>query len=262
MSYAETETDGTTETAHPLSILPQDIRGAGLAPPSRQVPEEEMMRTTRQAYHKAYREKHRAEKAAYMKQYRLDHLDEFKARDRARYEQVYATPEGRAAYNQRNKAYYEGNKEQYFAYARQQRAENPEKFSETRKKWYAKNADKLRAYNRKWTVEQRANDLNARLKHRLRTRLRHALLLTSTPKRCSVLKLIGCSLTELKAHIERQFTDGMSWDRIREIDIDHKRPCAAFDLTDPVQQHACFHFSNLQPLWASDNRRKHKKILS
>ena len=38
--------------------------------------------------------------------------------------------------------------------------------------------------------------------------------------------------------------------------IDHIHPCAAFDLTDPEQQKACFHWSNLQPLWAIDNFRK------
>lgn len=31
---------------------------------------------------------------------------------------------------------------------------------------------------------------------------------------------------------------------------------ASFDMADPVQQKECFHFSNLQPLWAEDNRRK------
>jgi len=35
--------------------------------------------------------------------------------------------------------------------------------------------------------------------------------------------------------------------------IDHKIPCASFDLTDTDQQRACFHYSNLQLLWARDN---------
>ena len=33
-------------------------------------------------------------------------------------------------------------------------------------------------------------------------------------------------------------------------------PCASFDLTDPEQQRQCFHYTNLQPLWAADNIRK------
>ena len=48
----------------------------------------------------------------------------------------------------------------------------------------------------------------------------------------------------------------MSWENMGEWHLDHIRPCASFDLTDPDQQRQCFHYSNLQPLWASDNLSK------
>jgi hypothetical protein len=201
-------------------------------------------------------------KALYNKRYYREHLDEFKAQDRVRYKRLYATPDGKAKILRRNRTWQKQNREKMRAISRAWLHEHPLQAAETRKKWYKKNIDKLRAYNRKWTVDRRANDLNARIKHRLRTRLRCALLLQSAPKRCSVLSLVGCSLPELKVHIERQFKHGMSWKRIREIDIDHKRPCCTFDLTELRQQRACFHFSNLQPLWAPDNRRKRHKILA
>lgn len=55
----------------------------------------------------------------------------------------------------------------------------------------------------------------------------------------------------------------MSWqNRGRGHDkwhIDHVRPCASFDLTDPEQQKQCFHWSNMQPLWQTDNLRKGSK---
>ena len=41
--------------------------------------------------------------------------------------------------------------------------------------------------------------------------------------------------------------------------IDHIKPCASFDLTDPKQQQQCFHYSNLQPLWWYDNLSKGDK---
>ena len=41
--------------------------------------------------------------------------------------------------------------------------------------------------------------------------------------------------------------------------LDHIRPVSSFDLTDPAQQRACFHFSNFQPLWMPDNIRKGAK---
>lgn len=43
--------------------------------------------------------------------------------------------------------------------------------------------------------------------------------------------------------------------------VDHIIPCAAFDLTKPAEQAKCFHYSNLQPLWATDNYRKSNKII-
>ena len=41
--------------------------------------------------------------------------------------------------------------------------------------------------------------------------------------------------------------------------LDHIRPCACFDLTDEAQQRECFHYTNLQPLWATDNMQKSDK---
>ena len=53
----------------------------------------------------------------------------------------------------------------------------------------------------------------------------------------------------------------MSWDNYGKWHIDHIIPCASFDLADETQQRLCFHFTNLQPLEASENMRKGCKIL-
>ena len=42
--------------------------------------------------------------------------------------------------------------------------------------------------------------------------------------------------------------------------IDHIIPCDKFDLTDPKQQEQCFHYTNLQPLWAIENWQKANKL--
>ncbi len=70
---------------------------------------------------------------------------------------------------------------------------------------------------------------------------------------------VGCTLDELKAYLERQFDGVMSWENYGKWHIDHRKPLAKFDLNDPRQIAEAFHFTNLQPLWASDNYRKHDK---
>lgn len=73
-----------------------------------------------------------------------------------------------------------------------------------------------------------------------------------------IFKILGCTITELKAHLESEFTEGMTWDNYGRNGwhVDHIRPCASFNLIDPDQVKACFHYTNLQPLWAADNISK------
>ena len=64
----------------------------------------------------------------------------------------------------------------------------------------------------------------------------------------------------LRAWIESKFLPGMTWENRRQWHIDHIMPLAKFDLSDPAQQAAAFHYTNLQPLWAKDNLRKGDKV--
>ena len=71
------------------------------------------------------------------------------------------------------------------------------------------------------------------------------------------MELIGCSVEELKQHLESQFRDGMSWENYGTTwHIDHIIPCTAFDMTDEEQQRTCFNYKNLQPLLAEENLLK------
>lgn len=99
---------------------------------------------------------------------------------------------------------------------------------------------------------------------RLRMNLRHRVwtALNGVSKSASTAELVGCTMDELRQHIEVQFAEGMTWENHGRDGwhIDHIRPCASFDLTDPEQQRQCFHYSNLQPLWAADNIRKGARV--
>jgi hypothetical protein len=69
------------------------------------------------------------------------------------------------------------------------------------------------------------------------------------------MEYLGCTVAELHSHLESQFTEGMNWGNqgANGWHIDHRKPCASFDLTDPEQQLMCFHYTNLQPMWATSD---------
>lgn len=125
------------------------------------------------------------------------------------------------------------------------------------KKYQIKNKNKIRKRLAKSTLNRYHNDTHFKIKMNLSRRLRQ--FINKEGKR--TIDFIGCSIDYIKTHLEKQFTAGMTWDNYGKWHIDHIMPCASFDLTDPEQQKKCFHYSNLQPLWAVDNLRKSDKVL-
>ena len=106
-----------------------------------------------------------------------------------------------------------------------------------------------------------ATDRNNRMRTILSARMSEVL--RGLSKTARTLELVGCSLHEPWAHLEQQFSPAMSWDNYGYYGwhIDHIRPCSSFDLSDPEQQRLCFHYTNLQPLWAKQNMRKGKQYI-
>lgn len=102
-------------------------------------------------------------------------------------------------------------------------------------------------------------DINFKLVVTLRIRLYHAL--KKNQKVGSAVKDLGCSIPELKEHLEKQFKPGMTWENWSHEGwhIDHIKALANFDLTDRQQFLEANHYTNLQPLWAKDNIRKSNK---
>lgn len=126
-----------------------------------------------------------------------------------------------------------------------------EREKERRRKYYQDNKDKILDYYK--------NNINARISLNLRNRVKSALKNKNVRKTNKTLELVGCTVDELKKHLESTFQDGMTWDNYGKWHIDHIRPCSSFDLTKIEEQKECFNYQNLQALWAEDNLRKSNK---
>ena len=126
------------------------------------------------------------------------------------------------------------------------------------KNYREKNKEKVRERVSNYTINRYHSDINFKLKMNLSRRMRQFVNKNGN----STVELIGCSMDEFKKHIELLFQEGMSWDNYGKNGwhIDHILPCASFDLTDIEQRKKCFHYTNLQPLWAIDNIRKSDKV--
>jgi len=185
---------------------------------------------------------------------------------------------------QYQKQYWLDNKEKKKQYQKQYWLDYKEKNKEQIKQWCLNNKEKLKKYrqqyylnnlekNKKQMKQWRLNNkekINSYYKNKTKTdpiykfaknqRKRTWAALKGISKCESTLILLGCSIEECWNHLEQQFKPGMTRDNYGLWHIDHIIPCASFDLNDSEQQKFCFHYTNLQPLWAIDNMKKGIKL--
>ena len=167
-----------------------------------------------------------------------------------------------------DKKYREKNKQKINDYLKVYREANGEKIREAAKASYQKHRERRlkesQIYGQRPDIKQKHNarikqrrltDPNFKLCRVLRNQLYQHLKINKTKKSKSALQLVGCSISELKEYIERQWLPGMTWESytVKGWHVDHIRPVNTFDLTDIEQQKKCFHYTNLRPLWATDN---------
>jgi hypothetical protein len=136
--------------------------------------------------------------------------------------------------------------------AKQYYLDNKERFRSRNKEWRECNKDKIKEYKNRFPEK-----LRKKMSKKISDRLQRYM----TNKTDSFSSMLGCSISDFILYIESLFVDGMTWGNygFHGWHFDHIRPLASFDLTDPEQQKACFHYTNLQPLWAKDNMLKGAK---
>ena len=113
-----------------------------------------------------------------------------------------------------------------------------------------------RAKAASYIKKRRRTDINQWLKDRLRKRLWDCL---GGSRGYRSIEITGIPIEGLRQHLESQFSLNMTWENRGQWHIDHIRPWASFDLTKTEQRKQCFHYTNLQPLWAKDNMTKSDK---
>ncbi len=164
----------------------------------------------------------------------------------------------------RNSEYRDRNKELYDARCRAYYYANRDRVLKRTRLYALKNKDKVRECQRRCAANRRAKSTSKRIEYNLRSRVRSAVHLQGTKKCDKTTSMLGCAIRDFKIYIESLWQTGMSWTNYGKgndkWNLDHIIPCALFDLSRPEHQKRCFHFSNYQPLWETENREKGHKL--
>lgn len=155
------------------------------------------------------------------------------------------------------------------------RLRHPERKRRSSREWNRRNIEKVRAKAKLWRQgnpgyqgdyfkRKCLAQPSYRIAHDLRTRLWEILTKNKRKVRSLWEQRFGCTLSALRSWIQLGWQPGMSWENygVDGWEIDHIKPCCDFDLSDEAQVQACFHHTNLRPLWGAENRTKNRRPLS
>ena len=148
---------------------------------------------------------------------------------------------------------------------------NSEKLKSRRIERYNENTEKEQTKIREYYKNNKSAIINSlrikkqkneklRIISNLRSRISQFIKSKKIHKDNKTLDLVGLSLNELKIHLQSQFKEGMSWENYGSWHIDHIIPLSSAQTTEEFNK-LC-HYTNLQPLWASENLSKGNKIIS
>jgi len=201
---------------------------------------------------KLYYDRHRERILKRHHGYYLAHAEELKENAKTYRENNAVSCKARA------KAYREKNREKVLEGKRAAYYAEQEKNTEKSRKYRGEHRQELNAKR----LTRRQMDLNFRIKCNLRIRL--SVAVKKGRKGGSAVECLGLSIVDFKKYLESLFYpnaetgEAMSWDNYgrRGWHIDHIQALSLFDLSEPSQVEIACHYSNLQPLWHTDNERK------
>jgi len=162
-----------------------------------------------------------------------------------------------------DKRHYFKNREKRLQYFSDWQKDNRDRLNDYHQKWREKNIDKHREYKRKYEKHRKDTDPIYKLISNFRTAIYQVLKENNVDKNGHYFEVLKYTPEELIIHLEKQFTDGMTWDNYGQWHVDHKLPITHFNINEIGDDEfmKCWSLSNLQPLWGDENIRKSNKIL-
>lgn len=159
---------------------------------------------------------------------------------------------------EKNKAYREARAQEIRAKRRKAYKENREEIIAKNLAHRAANREAHRARVSRNAKKRTRSDPVYMLRMRVSALISGRLRAGGYTKKSRSHEILGCDWEAFKAHIERQFLTGMTWDNRDKWQLDHIVPLASAKSEDDIL--ALNHHTNLRPMWASENRAKSDKI--
>jgi len=162
-----------------------------------------------------------------------------------------------------DKRHYFKNREKRLQYFSDWQKDNRDRLNDYHQKWREKNIDKHREYKRKYEKHRKDTDPIYKLISNFRTAIYQVLKENNVDKNGHYFEVLKYTPEELINHLEKQFTDGMTWDNYGQWHVDHVMPISVHDIQEIGDDEfmRCWSLSNLQPMWGDENIRKSNKIL-
>ena len=173
------------------------------------------------------------------------------------------------------KNWREANKEHKKQKAKEWYLKNRDKILDKAKKYYEENKTEIKEYKKEWDIlnkdyinekerQRKLENPMFKLTHNIRNLIHQSFkrACNNTYKKSDKSeKILGCTIPEFIEHLQSLFTERMTLENHGNCEecwqIDHKIPISSAKTEGEIYK--LNHYTNLQPLWRSDNLSKGKK---
>lgn len=200
---------------------------------------------------KKYRESHKAEIAERNKKYRESHKEQAKAY---------------------HKMWRDANREHLNAQARENFKKNPQVYKDRNDKYIVSHLEQVKESRHKYKIEnrQKCTDYQRNKRqndpiYKFRTSFTHLMFLYKKKKGYTGNKgtweIVGCDFDTFLVYVQSQFQEGMTMENYGhgkgQWNIDHIEPIRNVKDDDDFER--LNHYTNLRPLWATENYSRPKR---